>query len=155
MDNCIGLVCILAAQLTAGDVGYSNGMPDVAYSYDNQPRDISRFYQDEQTNFYAEGYVILDTRTRIRIGYDHGIDTQKYDVSKAYTIGVDQAIRIDDNSDWLISGTTTFGGEQRHIPCVDSEGVNYYCGNLTLWSTFKEPEYEQPYEVRITFVHRF
>ena len=58
MSLCILGACLIAAQLTHGDIGYSNDMPTTATSYDGVERDISEFYEDEQTNFYLGGYIL-------------------------------------------------------------------------------------------------
>ena len=149
--SCIGTVCLVAAQLTAFDATYDNPMPATAMSYDGVSRDVSRFYRDEQTNFNIHGHMTLNTGTRIYLGYDNGIDTAKFDVSKSYTIAFAQIIK----ENWIISAGTKIGGKARHTPCTDSFGREYLCANLTAWSDFKEMKHETPYNFGIKYIHRF
>ena len=141
---------VVGARVTDGGT-YNSNLPSVAYSYDGVARDISRFYQDEQTNFYIKGHVTFDTGTRVFLGYNSGIDTAKFDVSKSYNIGIAQIIQ----SNWIVSANATIGGKQRHTICIDKYNRNYYCGDLTAWSDFKEPKHEIPYSASIKYVHRF
>ena len=143
MVSCIGTVCIIAAQLVSGEVGYSNGMPTTATSYDGEVRSIERFYEDEQLNISIDGYIILDSYTRVSIGFDNGIDTSKLDRSNQYRIGIDQIMDINDNSYLTFSGSTEIGGNYRETPCLDRYGREYYCGNLTAWSDYEGIKDEQ------------
>ena len=146
---------IVAAQLTHLDVGYSNNMPTKAKSYDGKERDIERFYKDEQLNISISGYVILDSGTRITLGFDNGFSTSKLNKSNTYRVGVDQIIDLTDNSYLTVSGATERGGNVRPTPCTDQYNREYYCGNLTAWSDFRGPKDEQNYNIGLRYTRRF
>ena len=130
-------------------------MPTTATSYDGVERDISKFYEDKQTNLYVDGYIILDTKTKVNIGFDNGIKTNKFKQSNTYKIGVTQAIDITPNSYITIGGSTAFGGNISETPCKDDYDREYYCGNLTAWTDYERQENEQNYNSNITYTWRF
>lgn len=146
--------CLLAAQLTGGDIAYNNTLPKYATSYDGVKRDISELYKDEQINFNLQGYLLFENDTLVSLGYDHGIDTKKYDISKEYTINIRKNIDLNDDWSVIIGGSTKLGGKVRHTPCYDQIDREYYCGNLTAWSDFEQPKHERKYSANITFTYK-
>ena len=117
--------CTLAAYLTAVDI-YDSNMGTTAMSYDGVERDVSQFYEDEQTNFYISGVIQTEDRA-IQFGYDNGIDTAKFDQNPTYQLSVTEVIT--DKLSVSLGGS--YGGATKHTPCVDQYDRQYYCGNLT------------------------
>lgn len=154
---CVNILgaCIIAGRVVSMDMAYTTDMPQYAHSYDGEARMVGHFYDDEQTNFKVKGYVILDTNTKVTLGYDHGVDTAKYDKAKSYTVGVDQLFKLKDNHYLTVGAHTTFGGEVRHTACTDSYGREYYCATLTAFSDLKQKKHKQPYSVGITYKYKF
>ena len=146
-------VCLVALGLTHVD-SYENNMPTEVTAFDGSKHDISRFYDDQQTNLNIHGVAILDSGTRIRIGYDNGIQTQKYYKDDSYTVGVDQLIRMGQHS-IALSGTYKFEGKDTHVSCKDRYDREFVCTNLSPWSerSFQEPK--DQYKVGIKYSYRF
>ena len=153
--NCILEVCLVAARLTSLDLQYENNLPTVAYSYDGKARDISRFYENKKTQIKTSGSLYFDTDTKIDLYWDNGMDTDKLDVSSTKGIGLSQYIEIDDNHSFVLGGSYKFTGKQKHTPCIDTLGREYYCGTLTAWKDFKEPKHEDTYSLSVRYSYRF
>ena len=138
--------CLLTGQVTALDINFDNPMPRTASSYDGKERSIERFYEPEVPNVSAAGYVILDTNTKIDLGFNTGYYSDKYKQDPTFTVGVTQMIELEGTGwDFILSAKTRLGGRTKHKACRDSYNREYYCGNLTAWSDFKAPEHNTPY----------
>ena len=146
----IATACIMSAQLTALDVGYSNTLDKTAYSYDGEARDISRFYNDKQTNFEIGGYVNIDSDKEVEVYYNNGIQTQKY--TKKPTISIAYSQSYDKIT---LTGSVTKHGESIHTPCYDNFDRQYYCGNLTAWSNNGDINEESNYNFTLNINYRF
>ena len=130
------LGCALVAQLTAGGT-YSSNLPTTATSYDGVQRDISRFYQDEQTNFHIAG-VFATNEGFLTWGYDNGLDTAKLDVNPTYQLGITKYL----NENISIGFEMEYGGATHNTPCYDQFNREYYCMSLT--------EYKGDYDEKAT-----
>ena len=157
MSICAIIACSASIVGGALDYGttYSNGLAETATDYIGNVHDVSRFHQDEQINFNIGGHIILDSNTRINVGYDNGIDTPKYDRKKSYTLGVTQVFDLGDQQYLSVGGTYTYGGQVRETPCHDADGVRYHCGTAGLWSLHKTEEHKVPVSVSIRYTYFF
>ena len=145
-------MCVLAA-LTSVDV-YEREMPTEAYSYDGKARDISKFYESESDEF-SVGLVAFIDDTRINVNYDNGFTSNKLRIDDTTTVHVTQAIELDDQWSLALTAGASFGGKTRHTACTDGFGREYYCGDLTAWSDFSEPEHEQYMMGRVQVKYKF
>ena len=157
-------MCI-AAQLTAGG---TYNTPEMGYNetlYTPAGKEIKvdtrHLYKDEQTNFYLNGSVYVGDSTRINLGYNSGIDTQKFDVGQTYTVGIDKLFNIAENTDVILSASTKFGGKVRHTVCTDSTNAEFNCMNPFSPNNAREelnsitPENEQQYSTGIKLRYSF
>ncbi|SHN92488.1 hypothetical protein BHECKSOX_912 [Bathymodiolus heckerae thiotrophic gill symbiont] len=87
--SCLLGACIVVAQISHGG-SYAELTPTIATDTANITHDISHFYKVNNKQFSMDGYLILDTDTRIDLGYDNGLKSQKRTRSKALTVGVTQ-----------------------------------------------------------------
>ena len=145
-------MCVLAA-LTSVDV-YDREMPTEAYSYDGKARDISKFYESESEEFNV-GLVAFIEDTQININYDNGFTSQKLRIDDATTVHVTQNIEIDDQWSLALTAGASFGGKSKHTACTDKFGREYYCGDLTAWSDFSQPEHKQYQMGRVQVKYKF
>ena len=158
-------VCVLAAQITHGgtystpEMGFEAELIN-ANTHEVTTISTKHLYEDEQTNFYVGGSLYLEN-TRLSLGYNSGIDTAKFDVSKAYTIGIDQVFGVTDKLDVILSGSTTIGGEARHTVCTDQRGLEFNCLNpLSPKNARQEldemtPEHKTPYNLGVKLRYKF
>ena len=154
-------MCLMAAQLTSvgtydtPEMGYHEELLDGQIVIDT--RDL---YEDEQTNFYVSGDLYFED-TRVSLGYNSGVDTAKFDVSKTYSIGIDHRVDITNNLDVILSGSTSIGGDVRHSVCTDSRGLEFNCLNPLSPANAREelasitPESNTPYALGIKVRYRF
>jgi len=153
--GCIGAACLIAARLTSLEVTTDNGLPTTAYSYDGEARDISMFYDNQEAIVSATGSLYFDTNTKVDLGYNTGIVTNKLEITDTFQLGVTQLFSLDEQSSIAVGASAAFGGKQVHKPCLDSYQREYYCGNLTAWSDFKEPTHENPYSLSVRYSYKF
>ena len=131
--NKMGIIDLGVIAITSIHTSYAS-LPDTAYSYDGETRDISQFYDQKIPNMQFSGYATTDN------GWfdwmiDTGIHTEKLN-TVALQLGYNHNYKIDDNQ------TITFGLSQslslaKHSACTDDYNREYYCGNLTAWSDFE------------------
>ncbi len=158
---CVSLfgTCVVAVQLTSLSVGHSLGLPQTATSYDGEIRSVSEFYEPERTTAEVGGDIYLATDTKISLGLDGGYQSRKLDIDPTLKIGVDHIIGLSSSKDHDLSlrvhGSVSIGGKQNHTPCADSYDREYYCGNLTAWSDFVQPETANPYRAMLTLSYKF
>ena len=164
-------VCLLAAQITGVDINQNTNLGVSYEGAQGGSYSTSHLYEDEQVNVSANGYLILDTDTRLDLGFSNGIDTAKYDVSKSYTVGVTQYFQLMDTKPGqlegtglglVLSGSTTFGGKERHTACTGETASgdtssNFYCLDPAGlgFDQIKFDDYEQPYSVGARLTYRF
>ena len=70
------------------------------------------------------GYLILDSDTRIDLGYDNGLKSQKRTRSRALAVGVTQLTFIDEDSHITFGVSTKLGGKTTETSCTDDSGMN-------------------------------
>lgn len=121
--NCFFGVCVTAIQMLSGGT-YTENTPKLATDTANIIHNISHFYKVNNQQFNMNGYMILDTNTRIDIGYNNGLKSQKRTRSKALTVGITQLIAIDNNSHFTFGMSTKLGGRTTEIACSDDSGMN-------------------------------
>ena len=156
--SCIMKVCILAAQLTSLDISSPSTIPmyDKARTYDGTVHDVSKFYTKKNSDVSGSGYLILNTNTKIDLGYNQGFDSEKYSTSDTYRVGVTQLKDISESSYLALGASATIGGKAEHRPCKDSYDRKYFCGNLTSWSDHKKDnDYENNYNLSIRYTFKF
>lgn len=157
MITCVAVLlgqCVVNAQLTNGGV-YSTELPTTATSYDGVERDISRFYTPDNLQFHVSGNIDLASNTRIKLSYDNGLETDKLERDPTLNVGIQQFIEITENSVLALSAGVELGGDVEHTSCKDSYGREYYCGNLTAWSDFKQPKNETDWNVGASYHAKF
>ena len=156
--SCILKVCIVAAQLTSLDISSPSSIPmyDKARTYDGTVHDVSKFYTKKNNDVSGSGYLILNTNTKVDLGYKAGFESDKYSTSDTYRVGITQLQDIDENSFLTFGASTTIGGKSSHRPCKDSYDREYFCGNLTSWSDHKkETSNESNHNFNINYTFRF
>lgn len=144
-------------KLTHGET-YNINLPDVAHSYDGVARDISKFYKPSNTQFYIGGQWTNRKRdTSILFTYDNGFNSDKLDIQPSLRLGINHVKEIEKNTFITLSGSRKFGGDTKHTSCVDSLGGEFYCGNLTHWSDFKDKDSKdgETYDVGIRLTYLF
>ena len=151
---CISILgtCVVAGLLSAGvdHVSFNK----TAHSYDGEARDISQFYTPSNKVYHGTVGLFADDWSA-KIKYDNGFESDKLSISKSTTIQLSKNFEL--NESWSIEGSVGFqlGGQSKHKPCTDSVDRQYYCGNLTAWSDFKQPEYTPYRSVGIKFTKTF
>ena len=133
-------LCVAAA-LTGGGT-YDLPTPEIAYSYNGEATDVSRFYEEDNQQFTV-GLGILVENTLVHINYDNGFNSEKLSINESAVIHVTQNVELDDKWSLSLTAGASFGGEQKHSACTDSLGREYYCGDLTAWSDFQAPEQDR------------
>ena len=144
--------CAIIALTNGGTMNVD--LPKTALSYDGKARSVERFYTPETRPFNIGGVIAFDN-TLINLQYNNGIDTEKLDINQSGNISVTQRFNITENVSIDATVGTTIGGEVRHTKCTDSIGKEYYCGNLTAWSDFKESKTEQYRMGKLQLNYRF
>ena len=129
--------CLMNAALLHLDAGYNN--PYTPDENINKIFDIEvltplpdHFYRDEQTNWNAQVGLFFRGGTFVRLGYDHGIDTKKFDIAKRYDIEIKQKLNLSPNSSIVIGAGTSVGGDVRHTNCTNEysdERTSFFCEN--------------------------
>jgi hypothetical protein len=154
--SCLLGACIVSAQLLSGGM-YTEQTQNKAIDAANVTHNISHFYEVENQQFKVDGYLILDTGTRIDIGYDNGLESQKRTRSQALTLGITQLNFIDNDSYIAVGVSTKLGGRVTEIPCTDDSGMNrqFFCDNLATLQPFSQPKYVKSTKVSIKYNHKF
>ena len=154
MMNILG-TCIVAAQLTHADVSTSkNPLITNANSYDGVSRDVSKFYTPKDTMLSVSGNLYTKN-TKVSLHYNNGMNTEKYEMSNMLKVQVTRHMSISNNLSMNITGGYVFGGDESHSSCKDSYNREYYCGNLTAWSDFDNPENKQNWNTGISINYKF
>jgi len=154
--SCVFGACIIAAQLLNGGT-YIENTPALSTDTANVTHDISRFYKVENQQFNINGYLILDTDTRIDLGYDNGLKSQKRTRSKSLTVGITQLSFIDNDTHISFGISTKLGGETTDVACTDDSGMDkkFFCDNLSTLQPFTQSEYIRNTKVSINYQHNF
>jgi len=87
--SCLLEVCVVTMQILGGGT-YTEQVPTISIDSANIKHNISHFYEVDNQQFNVDGYLILDTNTRVDIGYDNGLKSQKRIRSRALTVGIRQ-----------------------------------------------------------------
>ena len=122
--------------LTALSIGYMD-LPTEAKSYDDNVRDISRFYKQETPSLTIGGGYIIDNKSYITFGTTTGTYTPKLSIGNSFNVGYTNQIKL--NKSWSLkyNGQVNYNGSIKNSPCVDEYNRTYYCGDLTAWSDFE------------------
>ncbi len=154
--SCLFGACAIAMQISSGN-SYSEITPVSAKDTANVVHDIADFYKIQNQQFKLSGYIILDTDTRIDLGYDNGLESQKRDRSKALSIGITQLSFIDSDSHITYGISTKLGGKITETYCTDDSGMDkkFFCDNLTSLQPFSQPEYSRNTKISINYKHKF
>ena len=143
---------ILLTALSIGSAPIDSIRPT---SYDGIERSVSHFYHSDH-NVQIGARIIKDRDTVYSIHLNNGYSTLKYDERPSGRIGAIKRHWFGQNYlQWNASGT--IGGEIKHTPCVDDYNRQYYCGDLTAWSEFKDKIFSKSddYQLGIKFGHIF
>ena len=165
--------CLLNAALLSFDAGYQNpyqpeqgikvtenpfgygefvDIVNLQFKEDGTPR---HFYRDEQTNWQGSVGLFFRGGTFVRLGYDHGIDTKKFDVAKRYDIEVRQRYKINESSSIVVGAGTSFGGEVRHTNCYNRILKEaYFCEDSRLDASIKNSNNKR-YNLSLKYSYRF
>ena len=154
--SCLLGACVIAAQISSGGT-YTEQTPTMATDTANVTHNISHFYKVENQQFNVDGYVILDIDTRIDLGYDNGLKSQKRTRSKALTVGVTKLVFIGDDSHLTFGASTKLGGRITDIACKDDSGMDkqFFCDNLATVQPFEQPKHDVNTKVSINYLHKF
>ncbi len=114
--------------------------PTLAFSYDNEARDVSRFYRQEnpQMNMVLH-YGGRHAGEVFSVGLDNGMKADKLTIKPAVFVGYARAFESKRQAFTSLSVGSWFGGKAKHRACVDAVGRQYYCPTLTAWSDFNQP----------------
>jgi len=154
--SCLLGACVVAVKILGGGT-YAEQTPKTSIDTANVTHDISHFYKVANQQFSMNGYLILDTDTRIDLSYDNGLRSQKRTRSKALTVGITQLSFIDSDSHITFGASTKLGGKTTDVACTDDSGMNkqFFCDNLASLQPFSQPEYSRNTKVSINYEHRF
>ncbi len=153
---CLFGACIIAAQILDGGT-YAEHTPVVAVDTAKVTHNIAHFYKVENHQFNINGYLILNTDTRIDLNYDNGLKSQKRTRSKALTVGITQLSFIDNNSHVVFGVSTKLGGKITETSCTDDSGMDkqFFCNNLATSQPFEQPKYSKNTKISINYEHKF
>lgn len=156
MTSCIFGACVATINLVSGG-SYVEKTPSAVVDLANRTHNISHFYEIQNHQFNLNGYLILDTETRIDLGYDNGLKSQKRTRSKALSIGMTQLSHLDDSVFLTYGLSTKLGGKVTNIPCTDEGSVKrfFYCDNLATLEPFEQAKHITPYKATINYIHKF
>jgi len=154
--SCFFGTCVVAVQVLSGGT-YTEQTPKIATDIANVTHNISHFYEVDNQQFNVDGYLILDTNTRVDIGYDNGLKSQKRTRSRALTVGITQLALIDDDSHITFGISTKLGGKTTETACTDDSGMDkqFFCDNLATLQPFKQPEYRKNTRVSVNYEYKF
>ena len=154
--SCLFGLCVAAVKLMDGGT-YIESTPKHVIDTANVVHDISSFYQVKNTQFNVNGYLILDSDTRIDFGFDNGLKSQKRNRSQALKIGFTQLNRINERSYLTYGMSSKLGGKTTETPCRDESGMErlFHCDNLSTLEPFKQPDRQNPLKVSLKFIHNF
>ncbi len=154
--SCLLEVCVVTMQILSGGT-YTEQVPNTSIDSANIKHDISHFYQVENHQFDFDGYLILNTNTRIDFGYDNGLKSQKRTRSKALNIGLIQLLFINKDSHIKFGESSKFGGRTTEIACTDDSGMDkqFFCDNLSTIHPFEQPKHTNNTKLSINYNHQF
>ena len=75
---CLLGACILSAKITGGGT-YTEKTPTISIDNSKRVHLVSHFYKPENTQFKINGFLILDSLTRIDVNYDN-VSSHKKDI---------------------------------------------------------------------------
>ena len=161
---CLLGVCVLAAQITSGGIYHEKTPTEVTYDrytdntyavYETHTQDISDMYKPKNIQFRVRGYVILDTDTRIDLGYDNGLKSEKYFREESLTVGITQLKVINEDTRITFGISTRFGGRRVDTYCLDDANVRRVCNTAGFWSLRSKPDNTVDVKTVATFNHKF
>ncbi len=154
--DCFFGACVVASQILGGGT-YTEQTPTISIDAANVVHDVSRFYKVKNQQFNLNGYFILDTDTRIDLGYDNGLNSEKRTRSKALTVGVTQLVFIGNDSHLTFGASTKLGGRAVDISCTDDSGMDkqFFCDNLATIQPFEQKKHDRGTKVSINYEHKF
>jgi len=132
--------------------------PKVAYSaYDPAIKyDVSSFYNSKNVRIkFIINYIEPSSKIFISVGYDHGSQAEKINLSRAYFIGLTRTFNIHKNGYLTTSSGSWFGGKITQYPCIDSYDREYYCPNLTAWIDRPNLDFQNEKYFQIKYVFAF
>lgn len=156
MSVCILGACLASFNLVSGG-SYVEKTPSIAVDTANKSHNITHFYEPKNHQFNLNGYLILDTETRVDLGYDNGLKSQKRLRSKALSVGITQLSSISENGFLTYGLSTKLGGKVTDIPCRDEGSIErlFYCDNLTTLKPFEQSKQTSPYKVSLKYIYQF
>ena len=154
--SCLLEVCVVTMQILGGGT-YTEQVPTISIDSANIKHNISHFYEVDNQQFNVDGYLILDTNTRVDIGYDNGLKSQKRIRSRALTVGIRQLAFIDGDSHIVFGVSTKLGGRTTEIACTDDSGMDkqFFCDNLSTIHQFEQPKHIKNTKLSINYSHKF
>ena len=158
--------------LTHLDVGNKDPLAETLSYYEpylgefTEVYDVEHLFTPEDTPYSVAGTIITRDNLKIDIGYNSGVDTAKYDITPGYTVGITKYMSTGDRDQhgFLLGASTTFGGVQKHSPCVGVymiedyvfEETEHACvEGLPRWEDHTFDKHEQPYNVTFRYTYRF
>ena len=156
MSICFFGACAASINLISGG-SYIENTPSIAIDAANKVHNIARFYEIQNHQFNLNGYLVLDTETRVDFAYDNGLKSQKRLRSKALSIGVTQLSHMGDGSFITYGLSTKLGGKVTDIPCRDEGSVQrlFYCDNLATLKPFEQSSQITPYKASLKYIYKF
>ena len=154
--NCLLSACIISANIINGG-SYTEKTPIVSVDNANIIHNIAHFYKIQNNQFNINGYLIFDTNTRLDLGYDNGLNSEKRNRKKALSIGLTQLNFMNDNEILTYGASVKIGGKVTDTPCRDESGMErlFHCDNLASLESFSQSEYENPFQVIVKYIYKF
>ncbi len=128
----------------------------VCSSYDNSVcADISHFYKFDHRMLWRFTLIgNMSDNWGIRATIITGAKAEKLTVQPRLILGLIKATYLSATKILSSEIYGTLGGDSNHQPCVDEYDREYYCGNLTAWSDFKNKKISSK-EYGIKFLYRY
>lgn len=154
-------------EIRYADGGSMMRTPDIAYSYDNKPRDVSRFFKPKYPRINAiMRYAGRAPGEIISIGVDSGYSAEKIRVEPALFLGYTRAFEFAPNTHLAVGASRWFGGEVREfaVDCeIDIFCRKYHAATLLSWRDYqpnpsrdymdREVQYDMHYHLML--IHEF
>jgi|GEM_PF-1245404 len=118
-----------------------------AYDPSYKIYDVRDFYKPKSNRVKFIGNIGINSLpgTILSLGYDNGIKSQKFTLSKNFFVGAAKTFELIEKNYITISAGKWFGGGKvTETPCRDSYDREYWCQNLTAWSDYN-PNYPKNY----------
>ena len=166
--NILG-TCIVAMGLTHLDIDEKRPLQESLTYYEpytgqyTSTFDVAPLFTPESKPWSIGGTFILDNGSKIDLGYQSAINTEKLDISQGLTVGITKSydVDIDKKHGVILGASTTFGRKESHTPCyadyiVDGLSSQHACvQGLPDWNTHKFQAHTQPVNLSLTYEYRF